>query len=138
MPEHHHESEGLLTRESARGIPAARTVIAGFSQGGAMTLQVGLRHPQRLAGLAVLSSYLPLAGKAAAQRNPANNDVPIFFAHGRQDPMISFARATTSRDALLALGYSVEWHEYDMGHSVCPAEIAQLNGWLSRVLSAGS
>jgi phospholipase/carboxylesterase len=129
------EIELLLSRERARGIPGSRTVIAGFSQGGAMTLQAGLRHDQRLAGLAALSSYLPLAATTATERTAANNDVPIFFAHGRQDPMIAFARATASRDALVALSYPLEWHEYDMGHSVCAEEIVHLNRWLSTVLA---
>jgi phospholipase/carboxylesterase len=129
------EIELLLSRERARGIPGSRTVIAGFSQGGAVTLQAGLRHDQRLAGLAALSSYLPLAATTATERTAANNDVPIFFAHGRQDPMIAFARATASRDALVALGYPLEWHEYDMGHSVCAEEIVHLNRWLSTVLA---
>ena len=129
------EIELLLARERARGIPGSRTVTAGFSQGGAVTLQAGLRHDQRLAGLAALSSYLPLAATTATERTAANNDVPIFFAHGRQDPMIAFARATASRDALVALGYPLEWHEYDMGHSVCAEEIVHLNRWLSTVLA---
>ncbi|WP_428421190.1 alpha/beta hydrolase [Methylibium sp.] len=125
----------LIERENARGMPSSRIVLAGFSQGGAMTLLTGLRHGERLAGLAGLSGYLPLAATTAAERSAANADVPIFLAHGRDDPVIQLPRATASRDALQALGCAVEWHEYPMQHSVCPQEIVDLNRWLLRVLA---
>jgi phospholipase/carboxylesterase len=128
--------QALLDREATRGIAPARTVLMGFSQGCAMTLLAGLRAPRRLAGLAGLSGYLPLAATTAAERSPANRDVPIFLAHGRIDPVVAFERGSASRDALLALGYAVEWHEYPMQHSVCAQEIADLNRWLARVLAA--
>ena len=92
-----------------------------------MTLMTGLRHDERLAGLVGLSGYLPLAAKTEAERHDANRDAPIFLAHGTGDPMIPIARARQSRDALVALGHPVEWHEYPMPHSVCAAEIADLN-----------
>ena len=125
----------LLDREAARGIAPGRTVLMGFSQGCAMTLMAGLRAPQRLAGLAGLSGYLPLAPTTAAERSAANRDVPIFLAHGTADPVVSFERGTASRDALAGLGYLVEWHQYPMQHSVCPEELADLNGWLLKVLA---
>jgi len=128
--------EALIAREKARGIPARRIVLAGFSQGCAMTLMTGLRHDERLAGLVGLSGYLPLAAKAEAERHAANRETPIFLAHGTADPMIPIARARQSRDALIALGHPVEWHEYAMPHSVSPAEIADLNRWLLGALSA--
>ena len=127
--------EALIAREVARGMPAERIVLMGFSQGCAMTLLTGLRHADRLAGLVGLSGYLPLAAHTAAERSAANADVPIFLAHGRDDPMIALERATASRDALRALGYGVEWHDYAMPHSVCLEEIADLNRWLNRVLA---
>jgi phospholipase/carboxylesterase len=127
--------EALIAQERQRGVPAARIVLMGFSQGCAMTLLTGLRHTERLAGLVGLSGYLPLAAKTAAERSTANADVPIFLAHGRDDPMIAIDRALTSRDALLALGCSVEWHDYAMPHSVCMDEIDDLNRWLLRVLA---
>jgi phospholipase/carboxylesterase len=127
--------EGLIAREKERGIAAARIVLAGFSQGCAMTLMTGLRHPERLAGLVGLSGYLPLAAKTDAERHVANRDTPIFLAHGSGDPVIPIARARQSRDALVAMGHAVEWHEYPMPHSVCEAEIADLNRWLLRVLA---
>ena len=126
----------LLDREVERGIPASRIVLMGFSQGCAMTLLAGLRHPQRLAGLAGLSGYLPLSATAAAERSEANRDTPVFLAHGTRDPVVIFERGARSRDELLALGQNVEWHEYPMEHSVCAEEIADLNRWLLRVLAA--
>ena len=104
--------EALIAREKDRGVPADRIVLAGFSQGCAMTLMTGLRHGERLAGLVGLSGYLPLAAKAEAERHATNRDTPIFLAHGRMDPVIPIARAIASRDALKALGHPVEWHEY--------------------------
>jgi phospholipase/carboxylesterase len=127
--------EALIERERERGMPAARIVLMGFSQGCAMTLLTGLRHGERLAGLVGLSGYLPLAAHTAAERSAANADVPIFLAHGREDPMIAIERALASRDALLALGQPVEWHDYAMPHSVCMDEVADLNRWLLRVLA---
>ena len=124
----------LIDQERARGIPASRIVLGGFSQGCAMTLLAGLRYPERLAGLIGMSGYLPLADTLAAQRSPANADVPVFMAHGRGDTVIPFDRAAASRDALLALEYPVEWHEYAMQHSVCQQEILDLQKWLLGVL----
>ena len=128
--------ESLIQKERGRGIAASRIVLAGFSQGCAMTLMTGLRCAERLAGLVGLSGYLPLADKIAAERTSANSDVPIFMGHGRMDPMIPIGRATASRDALVGLGHPVEWHDYAMGHSVCPEEIGDLQRWLHRVLAA--
>jgi len=127
--------EALIRQERERGVPASRIVLMGFSQGCALTLLTGLRHGERLAGLVGLSGYLPLAERTAAERSAANADVPIFLAHGRDDPMIGIDRARASRDALQALGYAVEWHDYAMPHSVCMDEIVDLNRWLLRVLA---
>jgi phospholipase/carboxylesterase len=127
--------EALIAREKERGIPASRIILAGFSQGCAMTLQTGLRHPEKLAGMLCLSGYLPLADKAAAERCAESLQVPIFMAHGRQDPVVPFARAEQSRDALKSLGYQVEWHEYMMQHSLCVEEVRDINAWLRKVLA---
>ncbi|KQW35675.1 alpha/beta hydrolase [Rhizobacter sp. Root404] len=127
--------EALIAREKARGVPASRIVLAGFSQGCAMTFMTGLRHGERLAGLLGMSGYLPLGTLTAAERSPANADLPIFQAHGTADPVIPIARALQSRDALVALGHPVEWHAYPMPHSVCPDEIADMNRWLLRALA---
>ncbi len=127
--------QGLLDREASRGVPPARTVLMGFSQGCAMTLMAGLRAPQRLAGLAGLSGYLPLAATTAAERSEANRDVPIFLAHGVHDPMVMLDRGEATRDVLQSLGYDVDWHTYPMAHSVCAEEVQDLNDWLLRVLA---
>ena len=127
--------EALIAHEKSRGMPAHRIVLAGFSQGCAMALMTGLRHSERLAGIVGMSGYLPLADKTAAERSAANQDVPIFLAHGTRDGVVELPRASASRDALTALGYQVEWHEYLMEHSVCPQEIADLAHWLNRVLA---
>ena len=126
--------DALIANERARGIPAARIVLAGFSQGCAMTFMAGLRHPERLAGLLGMSGYLPLAALSASERHAANADVPIFQAHGSADNVIPIERAMASRDALLGLGHPVEWHAYPMAHSVCPQQIVDMNAWLLRVL----
>ena len=126
--------EELISRETGKGIPHGRIVLAGFSQGGAIVLQTALRQRERLAGVMALSTYLPLALKLPAERQGANQDLPIFMAHGTHDDMIGIERAARSRDALLALGYAVEWHAYPMPHSVCPAEIADIAAFLLRIL----
>ncbi len=125
----------LIDREVARGVPARRIVLGGFSQGCAMTLLAGLRYPQRLAGLLGMSGYLPLAASTAADRHAANADVPVFLAHGQRDGVIGLDRAVASRDAQAKLGYRVDWHEYPMEHSVCMEEVEAINAWLRRVLA---
>ena len=127
--------EVLMVQEKSRGMPAHRIVVAGFSQGAAVALMTGLRHAERLAGIIGMSGYLPLADKTAAERSAANQDTPIFLAHGTHDGVVVLPRATATRDALTALGYPLEWHEYPMEHSVCPQEIADLARWLRRALA---
>jgi phospholipase/carboxylesterase len=124
----------LIEHEVARGIPADRIVLAGFSQGCAMALHTGLRLPQRLAGIMALSGYLPLADRLAAERHAANAHTPVFMAHGTQDPVVVIARGEASRDALVALGQPVQWHSYPMPHSVHPLEIADISAFLAQVL----
>lgn len=126
--------EHLIAQEKSRGIAANRIVLAGFSQGCAMAIQTGLRHPEKLAGLLCLSGYVPLHATVTAERHKANHETPIFMAHGRGDQVIPINRAEMSRDLLKALGYSVEWHEYMMQHSVCAEEIDDISAWLQRVL----
>ncbi|NVD99057.1 alpha/beta hydrolase [Massilia sp. BJB1822] len=129
------EVEALIAREKARGIPAERILLAGFSQGCAMTLQTGLRHPEQLAGLLCLSGYMPLADKIGVERHAANQATPIFLAHGRMDPVVPVARALATRELLDSLGYQVEWHEYPMQHSLCLDEVKHINTWLRQVLA---
>ena len=127
--------EELLAREKERGVEARHIVLAGFSQGCAMALLSGLRHAERLAGIVGMSGYLPLRDKTEAERSFANRDLPIFLAHGTQDPMIDIARARSSRDALTALGHPLTWREYPMAHSVCAEEVADINTWLLQALA---
>ena len=126
--------ERLIEREGERGVPRNRLVLAGFSQGGAITLQAGLRATEPLAGLMALSTYLPLASRAEAEATPVSRSIPIFMAHGTGDQVITFARSTASRDRLKALGYAVEWHEYPMEHSVNADEVRAIAAFLRRVL----
>jgi phospholipase/carboxylesterase len=127
--------ETLLAAERERGIAPERTVLMGFSQGCALTLLTGLRHPHRLAGLVGLSGYLPLAASTADERSEANAKTPIFLAHGQYDGVVPIARAAASRELLLSLGQPVEWHEYPVQHSVSMDEIVDLNRWLLKVLA---
>jgi phospholipase/carboxylesterase len=130
------EVEELIAKEKSRGVPARRIFLAGFSQGSALSLTVGLRHSERLAGLVCLSGYLPLAASIEAERSPANADLPIFMAHGTIDPVVPVMYAKTSRDVLTGLGYPVQWREYLMPHTVCPKEILELGDWFHRVLAS--
>jgi phospholipase/carboxylesterase len=124
--------EEMIAAEKQRG--TSKILLAGFSQGGAIALQAALRHPERLAGLLALSTYLPLNASLEAERSPANQSLPIFMAHGQYDDIIPLARAEQSRQILERLGYKVEWHVYPMPHSVCPEEIAAISQFLRRVL----
>ena len=128
--------DALIDREKARGVSSQRILLAGFSQGCAMALLTGLRHRERLGGIVGLSGYLPLAATTGAERHAANASTSIFLAHGRADPVIPIARAIASRDALKALGYDVEWHEYPMAHTVAMEEIADMGRWMASRLLA--
>ncbi len=120
----------LIAREATRGIAADKIVVAGFSQGGAIALQTGLRHPQALAGILALSTYLTLESSLASERTIANANIPILMAHGTQDPLVPLALARASCGRLEALGYKVEWREYPMPHRVCMEEVEEIGAWL--------
>ena len=126
--------DALVDAEIARGIPASRILLAGFSQGAAMTLMTGLRYGTRLGGLIALSGYLPLSAHLGAERHAANHDVPVFMAHGTDDPVVRLERGLQSRDLLTGLGYDVDWHTYPMQHSVCGEEVVDIARFLQRVL----
>ena len=126
--------EALIAREQERGVPSERILLAGFSQGGAIALAAGLRHPRKLAGIIALSTYLPIADSLAAERSAANAATPIFWGHGTVDPVVILQRGLDSRAALEALGYRVAWHTYLMPHAVCPEEIADLRHWIGERL----
>jgi phospholipase/carboxylesterase len=121
----------LIANENARGVATSRIVLAGFSQGGAMALYTGTRHPERLAGIVALSAYLPLARELDTARAPANRATPIFMAHGSQDPVVPPALGDESRQLLAAAGYEVEWHTYPMPHTLCEPEVRDLRQWIA-------
>ncbi len=124
------EIEALIARENARGIDSSRIFLAGFSQGAAMVLCAGLRHAHRLGGIIALSGYLPLHELLAAERAPANADVPILIAHGSADGVVPQPLGMLARDFLRGLGYGVDWRSYAMAHQVCAEEIADIRSWL--------
>ena len=127
--------DALIARERAEGIASDRIVLAGFSQGCAMALFTGLRCAQPLAGIMALSGYLPIAEKTIGERSPANQNTPIFMAHGTQDPVVPIARAQDAKDQLTGLGYAVQWQAYPMQHSVHPQEIKDIGTFLLKVLA---
>ncbi|HZF27440.1 MAG TPA: alpha/beta hydrolase fold domain-containing protein [Steroidobacteraceae bacterium] len=124
----------LLARENARGIASHRIVLAGFSQGGAMALFVGLRYPERLAGIIGLSCYAVLASTLDSERHAANQETPIFLAHGTFDPMVDISLGQAGRELLESRGYKVEWRTYPVPHAVSPEEIGDIAAWLRRAL----
>ncbi len=128
----------IIAGEGQRGIPARRVILAGFSQGGAIALQTGLRYPERLGGILALSTYLPLPNKVEAERHDSNRDVPVFMAHGTEDPIVPLKLAQASCTRMLNFGYAVEWHEYRMPHAVCPEEIWDIGGWFRRLVETSS
>ncbi|SCY20585.1 phospholipase/carboxylesterase [Nitrosospira sp. Nl5] len=126
--------DALIDREKRRGIEPENIVLAGFSQGGALALQTGLRYPEKLAGIMALSCYLPASQTLAAEAHQVNSNTSIFIAHGSIDNVIPMTQALASKRQLLEAGYMVEWHEYPMAHAVCKEEIADIAEWLKRVL----
>ena len=125
--------EALIAREKSRGVAASRIVLAGFSQGGAIALQAGLRHAERLGGIVALSTYLPLADTLDAEASGANKATPIFMAHGSEDPLIPLELADDSRRKLELRGYAVKWLTYPMPHSVCAEEVEALGEFFTRI-----
>ncbi len=124
------EVDALVARERDRGVPANRVLLAGFSQGGAVALAAALRREQPVAGIAALSTYLPLAADTAAEATGRGLSTPVFMAHGAQDPVVPLAAGQKSADALKALGMDVAIRRYPMPHSVCAEEIRDLGDWM--------
>ena len=129
--------ERLIARERDRGIASERIVLAGFSQGGAMALQVGLRHAERLAGVMALSSYLLLQDSLDREAAAANKLTPILMVHGTEDPVIPIQLAEASRVALQSRGYRIDWHTYPMPHSVCAEEVQVIADFLMDAFGDG-
>jgi len=126
--------EELIEHEINRGVDSHRIILGGFSQGGALALHCGLRHPRRLGGIFALSTYLPVAADVAAEAHAINKPTSIFLAHGNEDPIVPIDWGHISRQHLSELGYQVEWRDYAMAHTVCPAEILDFNLWLTKCI----
>ena len=129
--------EALVARENERGVPNDRVLLAGFSQGGAIALAAGLRREAGIAGIAALSTYLPMAGLTAAEATPAGKATPVFMAHGAHDPVVPEGLGARSRDLMRGLGVAVDWRSYPMPHSVCAEEVRDLGDWLQARFHAG-
>lgn len=125
----------LIARENERGIPCARIFLAGFSQGGAIAYSTALTHPDALAGLIALSTYLPSAALIEREASPANRAIPVFAAHGSFDDVVSPQLGRQARDFLAGRDYAVDWQEYPMPHAVCPEEIEAIGNWLRERLT---
>ncbi len=130
--------EALIAREAERGVPASRVLLAGFSQGGAITLATALRRREPLAGLIALSTYLPLADRLVREAPPAAAKQPAFMAHGQHDPVVPYRGGEMAAARLRTLGFQVDWHAYPMAHQVCAEEIAALGDWMSQRFAAGA
>lgn len=131
------EIEALIAREHARGVPSERIVLAGFSQGAAMALHVGLRHRHRLAGILILSGYLLLGDRVADEAHPANADTPLFFGHGRSDDVVPLELGRRAHDRLDGGSHPLEWRDYPMAHELCHDEVRDLRVWLHAALGEG-
>lgn len=127
--------DALIERELQRGIASKHIILAGFSQGGAMALQTGLRQKNKLGGIMALSCYLPLISSFSTEVDPINSEIPIFMAHGMHDEVVPIQLATSSKEYLEQAHFAIEWHEYAMAHSVCVQEIIDIDHWLHRVLA---
>ena len=126
--------EELIAQEKARGIATDKIIMAGFSQGCAMALETGLCYPEKLGGVIGLSGYIPQLSTFSERFNPANKDVPVFCAHGTDDPVVPLWRGQDSAQTLTNLGVNVEWHEYPMQHTLCFPEIRDIGNWLRKVV----
>jgi len=127
--------EALIARENLRGIADDRIILAGFSQGGAIALHTALRHPRALAGILALSTYLPLADSLDGEEHETAREVPIFMAHGHDDTVIPYDFGRQSGEFLLKRGLKLDWHGYAAGHTVCAAELQDIETWLRAVFT---
>ncbi|MGO1070575.1 alpha/beta hydrolase [Lysobacter sp. CA199] len=128
--------EALIAREAERGIPAQRVLLAGFSQGGAITLATALRRKQALGGLIALSTYLPMADRLVREATAVAHTQPLFMAHGQHDPVVPYRGGEMAAARLRTLGFKIDWHAYPMAHQVCAEEIAALGDWMSQRFAA--
>lgn len=125
--------EHLIEAEVAQGTPSEQILLAGFSQGGAIALQVGLSYSRRLAGIVALSTFLPTLEQLETERSAANQDIPILIAHGILDSVVAVEFGKHTSDQLQAWGYPVEWHDYMMDHSVCREEVQHIAEFINAI-----
>ena len=125
----------MINDEIAMGVDPSNIVIAGFSQGGVIALDTGIRFPSPLAGIMALSTYIPIRDTLGNAEKNGNGDISIFYGHGDYDPVIPIEQAQSAKLFLEEKGYSVEWHAYPMEHSVSPQEINDIKNWLQKTLS---
>lgn len=125
----------LIARENARGIPCERIFLAGFSQGGAIAYSTALTHPDKLAGIIALSTYLPSVDLVVREMSDTNRSIPVFAAHGSYDDVVSPELGLAARDFLIDRGFSVVWHDYPMPHSICLEEVVAIGEWLKARLA---
>ena len=124
----------LMARENQRGVPCSNIFIAGFSQGGAIAYTTALTHPEPLAGVIALSTYIPSFTLVDDEATAANKTVPIFAAHGTEDDVVSLELGARAKDFLIRHGYQIDWHEYAMSHSVCLDEVQDIGNWLRELI----
>jgi phospholipase/carboxylesterase len=124
----------FIAQENSRNIPTQRIILAGFSQGGALALYTGLRYPQKLGGIIGLSTFLPFSSRLSLEASKQNRNTPVFLAHGTEDAVVSFRFGEMTRQLLGKAGYAMNWHEYQMGHTVCAKEIQDISQWLQKVI----
>jgi len=120
----------LIDEQVALGFNHERIILAGFSQGSALSLQIMGQYPHKIAGVIALSGYLPIPEKIIKQTNKANLKTPIFMGHGTEDPVVSYVLGSASRDTLIKAGYQIDWHDYPIQHGVSMDELADIKQWI--------
>ena len=126
--------ENMIAHEIEQGVPAEKIILAGFSQGGVIVLHGGLRYQDKLAGILALSTYLPLREKLQQEHSQASKTIPVMMMHGKQDTTVPITLAEQSRDHMESSGHQVEWHSYDMPHTVCSEQVRDIADWIKKIL----
>jgi len=128
--------EALIAEQVAKGVPSDNILLAGFSQGGAVAYYTGIRSANKLAGILALSTYLPFLNNAKAEHSGVNLDSPILAMHGTSDPVVPLSAGKVSADGLSALGYKVDWREYEMEHTVIADQLEDIGAWINRLFGS--
>jgi phospholipase/carboxylesterase len=120
----------LLERERERGVPSSRTALAGFSQGGGIALFEGVRHPEPLAGILVLSGHELLPATRETEQSEANLRTPILFCHGTYDPVVPVELGRSAHEAYATASREARWREFPIEHQVSMDEVEEVGDWL--------